>query len=619
MRAPTRSARVRAAWRAAAAGATVPFTYRSDLPLVAGDPRRPLAIGPTDHDAVDAEIRAHLASIRRRLWLQRAVFLLVRAGLLAAAWCLLVASLRLVGAPLPPSLAALGAAAIAAVAGAIALRQRVTFADAARVVDRRLGLPQVVGTAVELTAASDPGRLALAQRRRATDLLHRLDGRRAFRIHLPRRDLRALALTALAALLVAYLSTLSIAWPGTVPLTELAVEPDADAAAGLVITPTVVEAASAEAGQLDPLLLDPALDGPRQELAAQNLPPEEQAARLAAIQAELAQRAEALSRARQALGDLADGLSDSSATREAAESIRRGEYQRAADQLRALAGQSDQLSASARQDLARQLDEAAGAVAANNRDLAAQARQSAQQLAAADPRAAGQALSDLADGVARAGQQADALADQSQPLDPSAIPQAGDAQPSDGAGGQPSDQADGQSSDGTGEQASGQPSDQGGGQPSGASGQEPGATGAPGGSSDQAGAAPGQGEPGGSGADGRPTGQSGDAAAGSGQSEAGGAGGAGAGPGRDGSAAEGDLGGERRVIELRGRPSPGGESSPDLGAQVPLVSSNDGGVDRSASASGGGLTSPVDVRGEQNVVPIEKRQIVRDYFGGTGS
>jgi hypothetical protein len=72
------------------------------------------------------------------------------------------------------------------------------------------------------------------------------------------------------------------------------------------------------------------------------------------------------------------------------------------------------------------------------------------------------------------------------------------------------------------------------------------------------------------------------------------------------------------VIELRGRPSADGQSSLDPGAQVPLVSSNDGGFDQSTAGSGGGLSGPIDVRGEQNVVPLEKRQIVRDYFGGSG-
>src|SRR5438876_11704146 len=84
---------------------------------------------------------------------------------------------------------------------------------------------------------------------------------------------------------------------------------------------------------LDPELFNSSLDDYRTDLENQNLSPEEIAQRLTEIQAALAQRAEALNRQRQALSDLADALSDSSAASDAAESIRKGDYQKAAQQL----------------------------------------------------------------------------------------------------------------------------------------------------------------------------------------------------------------------------------------------------------------------------------------------
>src|SRR5215510_11555418 len=157
--------------RRAATGATFPFTFASDLAGLAGRADRPLTFGPADGDPIEAELYTRLEPLRRRIWLQRAVVLLFRAGLLAAAWWVIVAALRFAAVPIPPPLAIGIPVAIGVVAFGLIASQRVTFADAARVADRRLGLRQLLGTAVELTRGSQEGRLARLQRRRATDLL----------------------------------------------------------------------------------------------------------------------------------------------------------------------------------------------------------------------------------------------------------------------------------------------------------------------------------------------------------------------------------------------------------------------------------------------------------------
>src|SRR5689334_15832395 len=497
--------------RAAAAAVTRPFTFRSDLGGLAGHRDRPLTFGRRDGDAMDSELYSYLEPLRQRIWLQRAFLLLFRSALLAAGWWLVVSFLRFAAVDVASALATGVAIGIVAIAGVLIAAQSVTFADAARVADRRLGLSEQLGTAVELTRDSRDGRLARLQTRRASDLLLRIDPRPAVRFSLPIRDLRLLAAVSAAALLFTYLATLNLSWPGQLIQSDLVSDPDAEAlaAAAPVSTPIVGDPALGDpTGGFDPQLLDPSLSSSAQQLASQNLSPEEMSQRLADLQAGLAERAAALERSRQALGDLANALADNSATSDAANSLRRGDYQKAADQLAALGKQSAQLSAAARRDLAARLNQGASTVAPNNADLAGKMRQAAQDLGANDAQRSAQSLGDLAQSIAQAGAQASSLADPSQPFDPSQAP-AGDgsaAPPSDGAAGDPGATADGaaeqagapgdqaSAADGQGDQA-GQPGDQAGGQPGDAAGAE-------GAAGDPSGAASADGQ-GGSGQDGQ--------------------------------------------------------------------------------------------------------------------
>ncbi|HEY3111910.1 MAG TPA: hypothetical protein VGL23_24360, partial [Chloroflexota bacterium] len=424
-----RTSAVKLLGRAVALGATAPFTYRSELLSVAGDSRHPLTFRRHDADAIEAELYSHLIPIKQRIWLQRALLLLVRAAVLVAGLFLIAASFQLARWPFPQPLLSLGAIFVAALALLLIVQQRVSYFDAARVLDRRMGLNQVVGTAVELTGLNADGRLARLQMRRATDALRRLESRDAIRIGLPGRDLRALAVLAVATLLVGYLATLNIAWPGARGGEELASEPGADIVADVPYDTASYEGDSGST--LDAELFNSSLDDYRTDLENQNLSPEEIAQRLAEIQAALAQRAEALNRQRQALSDLADALSDSSAASDAAESIRKGDYEKAAQQLGELGKQSKQLSQRARQDLARRLSEASKKVAPNNQDLASRMQKAAQQLAANDAQGAEQSLGELGEGVQQAGEQMKQLSDSSSAMDPSMMGPDGQAMPSD--------------------------------------------------------------------------------------------------------------------------------------------------------------------------------------------
>ena len=79
-----------------------------------------------------------------------------------------------------------------------------------------------------------------------------------------------------------------------------------------------------------------------------------------------------------------------------------------------------------------------------------------------------------------------------------------------------------------------------------------------------------------------------------------------------------DKNGSGKVLELRGRPNDSaGDGVLDDSGKVPLVASNDGTVGGAAGSGGRSvIVDPLSVRGEQNFVPWEKRQIVKDFFTG---
>ncbi len=96
-----------------------------------------------------------------------------------------------------------------------------------------------------------------------------------------------------------------------------------------------------------------------------------------------------------ALAALADALRDQSATRPAATALDQGNTAQAAQELRALADQANQLSATTRRDLAQRLRQAANEIGRDNPERANQVRQQADGLEQGGQNAA-QALENLA-------------------------------------------------------------------------------------------------------------------------------------------------------------------------------------------------------------------------------
>jgi hypothetical protein len=119
--------------------------------------------------------------------------------------------------------------------------------------------------------------------------------------------------------------------------------------------------------------------------------------------ADLATRVQQEQAERNALDTLAQAVARISAGQPAADAIQRGDYRAARDQLANLGEEADQLSDAAKQELGRALQQAAGATAATDRQLADRERQAAQALSRnsyADQR---QALRNLADQVEKSG------------------------------------------------------------------------------------------------------------------------------------------------------------------------------------------------------------------------
>jgi hypothetical protein len=136
----------------------------------------------------------------------------------------------------------------------------------------------------------------------------------------------------------------------------------------------------------------------------------------------------------QAADALSKALHDNGATRAAADALQQGNTAQAADELRKLADQADQLSPQSRRDIASALDRAAAELEADQPDLAERLRRDAEQLRGNDP-ASG--LDDLARAIESL-DQAQPQPSAGQPSDPNSGQDApGESAPGEGTGSQP--------------------------------------------------------------------------------------------------------------------------------------------------------------------------------------
>lgn len=271
----------------------------------------------------------------------------------------------------------------------------------ARVADERFGLAARAGTAVELLRAPS-GRLAEVQLADAARALAAARDGWPFAPALVWRE----ALVGVA-MVGALFGLLRLEGQGPSLLVSLPVgQPEGAAEAGereALAAPTLAALATGAAGQQagKPTASLRTLDELRRAREAGTLTPEQAGATLDQVEADLNQRSAEARGQRQTLDRLARALSQVSAGEAAAESIQQGDLSQAADELRQLGKEADQLSPDAKSQLGQALRRAA-TESPRNSPLADRERRAADALAGRDYQAQQAALAALGDELARA-------------------------------------------------------------------------------------------------------------------------------------------------------------------------------------------------------------------------
>ena len=277
-------------------------------------------------------------------------------------------------------------------------------ATAALEADRRLDLEERLLTAFDSMRAHRIGRVSQLQVASAVETgTSRLAIWQVDQPALKRESLRALTFgfLALALFLFANFSDqLPVPRPDLMALTNPAIDPPG-AEATIPDPPPLPKPDTAGGNDaVNPVLR--ALDDLRRAREANGVSQEDAERRVAQASAEVQRQASQSQAQRQDLNRLGRGLGQTSAGREAGESIQRGEYQEAASQLAELGNESDQLSQAAKEQLAQELRTAASATT-QNRMLADRERRAADALAGRDYAQQRRALRELGEEVARAG------------------------------------------------------------------------------------------------------------------------------------------------------------------------------------------------------------------------
>ncbi len=250
------------------------------------------------------------------------------------------------------------------------LRPRIPPHEVARRIDQRYNLQEQMSTALEISAQGQTEGVAGYLLQQASHTAHEVQQHAKRKQRLPWAEMAtlfALLLLAIGMLLLANIGGMNIAHSTAQPLPPLA-------------------------GPRDPqqeFPMEP-FNNPQGNQSEQNQPaPSENEPPVSGNE-------------QQALGILADALRDLSVTRPAAEALDRNDTDSAAQHLREVADQADQLSDETRRDLADSLQNAANEIGATEPELTQQLRDSSYGLQQGQQDAA-QALDDLARAVEQLG------------------------------------------------------------------------------------------------------------------------------------------------------------------------------------------------------------------------
>lgn len=377
---PLRAAQRAAAWRPDLPAdrkvltwqlATAPWWLWSDVPKLPFPARnRQLPPGGLAGDwVVDGIDR-----IATRVWIQRALAILVRGVWLTVLFGCLWLIVDLLGGPAMNLTIVLGAGVVLFLCSAvIAGLSRPTRAQVASMLDRSFVLHERVATALGNIGAEVPdegerAQVIYLQVADAANAITAVQGHPAFRLRPPVRELVVAVALGLAFAALAFARGSG----GGVPPVQSNVVPAFVPAAERFMQP----------------------EQPSQAPEAQNVPTVE----------EVQQMAQTSIDNQQDLERLADALSDHAVTREAADLINQGNYAEAAEELRGVANNADQLSDAARAELASDLNQAASEMSSGNKTLSESTEQAVEGLQeGGEPAKDG--VRDLANAVEQSGQQ----------------------------------------------------------------------------------------------------------------------------------------------------------------------------------------------------------------------
>ncbi len=362
---------------------TAPWWLWSDIPRLPLPARDPAL--PPGGVAGDWVVRG-LDRIRTRLWIQRALIIVARGLVLT----LLIGSIWLIaellgGPALDARIWVLTSSVVLLASLVIAALSRPTRARTARMLDRSFDLQERVSTALgnigrEILAENERVSVVYLQIADAANAMTLAQAHPALRVRLPARELVMVVALALACAAFA----LARGTGGDVPATQTNLVPEFVPAAQRFVQPA----------------------GPPPAPAAQD----------ALSVSDVEQMTQASLDNQHDLQLLADALADHAVTRDAAEAIRGGDYDRAAQELRDLSEQADQLSESARSELASDLRDAASQMSDGNDALSSTSQQAADGLESGGD-AAKTGVRDLANAVEQSGQQVRSSAELDQAME----------------------------------------------------------------------------------------------------------------------------------------------------------------------------------------------------------
>jgi hypothetical protein len=350
-----------------------PFWIWSDTPmpvLSEREPRLPAKIGLAGQAVVSGIDR-----VRRRLWLSHAAAAICRGVLLGLLFAALLMLLDVVGGPSFSPRPAIAAGALFLGAGVIlAAMSRPSRQVTARVLDRSFGLHERLTTALDdlglgVPAAGERARVIYLQMADAANAVAVLRNDRRLRPTIPVREVVLIVLVGLILATLAFVRGLG----GGLPELAVARVPPFTPAIELPAEPEPSEA----------------------EVQAAAAPPTVQ---------DVLERADRSSRARRDLQLLAKALADHAVTRPAAEQIAGGDYGAASDQLREAAAQSGDLSQTARETLANDLQGASNQMEPETSGLQEASRDASAGLRQGEEPAR-EGMRSLADAVETAGEQ----------------------------------------------------------------------------------------------------------------------------------------------------------------------------------------------------------------------